>query len=96
MNLAHEFAIKTHGELHGARAYWDGSCIEFAGELLEYAGRGKMAYFDDPPNLYQWKYHAVAVIDGMVHDLWQDEEMTVDEYMEKIGAIEIEYTWCHA
>jgi hypothetical protein len=86
VNLAHEFA-KTQGtSIEVARVLADGSCIDFAGDLIDHLGKGRLAYFELPYHP-QWKYHAAVEVDGMIHDLWRDESEPVPlpEYERFIG-----------
>jgi len=90
MNLAHQFVLKAGSTIEGARGYWDGACIDFAGELIDSIGKGRLAYFNTDLNP-DWKYHAAVVVDGVVHDLWQDSPIPLPEYLPKIGAVSVEY-----
>jgi hypothetical protein len=84
-NLAHEW-VKGRGlTVEQARSEWDGVCVEFAGELADAHG-GRLAYFDDPPKIWKWKYHAAAEINGMIHDLWRDgPAIPLGQYEDEMG-----------
>lgn len=90
-NLAHQFAIKKYGSVFHAKAEYIGLCIDFVGDCISHFGKGRLAYFDDPPKRYHWKWHACYELNGWIHDLWEDRPMPLAEYMELIGAVSVEY-----
>lgn len=93
-NLAHEYALKFKASVQEAREDWSGFCIDFAGDFTgSKKGRrlkARMPYFDDLDN-WNWKYHCSIEVDGMVHDLWMDEPMKLEHFMQRIGANAVEY-----
>jgi hypothetical protein len=91
MNLAHQFVISQGKCVAGTREEFDGACIDFAGEFIDSIQRGRLAYFETPDN-HNWKYHAAVVIDGIVHDLWEEHPVPLDFFMPKIGASSVDYT----
>ena len=88
-NLAHTvIAPFTVAE---ARGYYDGCCIEFVGEvMMERIPGGRLAYFLTPGHA-TWRYHAAFELNGIIHDLWQDQPMPLEDFMRAIGADEVEY-----
>ena len=90
MNLAHKFVHNIGKDIKGCRDEYDGSCIDFAGDMIDWLGQGRLAYFETPHNP-RWRYHAAVEWRGFIHDLWQEEAMPLDCFMEKIGAIKVEY-----
>lgn len=92
MNLAHQFAQSLGLTVEEAREAYDGTCIDFAGDFLEdhLHGNGRLAYFGelcDP----RWTYHAAVEVDGVIHDLWHDSPLPLDDFMTLIGAATVEY-----
>jgi hypothetical protein len=90
MNLVHANFIARGMTLEQARAGYEGCCIDAAGSFIDTTGIGRLAYFETPFNL-KWRYHAAVEIDGMIHDLWGDEPLPLTEYMQQIGATEVDY-----
>lgn len=88
-NLAHKFA-GTVGGIAVAREQYDGACIDFAGDLEDFLGKGRLAYFDAIFHP-EWRYHCALEIDGLIHDLWQERPMPMSVFMDVIGASEVEY-----
>lgn len=80
MNLAHTWVIGCGKTVTEARKEYDDACIDFAGDLIEGIGRGRLAYFNDIGHP-RWRYHAAAEIDGIIHDLWSEDAMTVEEFL---------------
>lgn len=89
VNLALQFA-ETIGGVAYVKEIYDCACIDFAGDLQDYLGRGRIAYFETDLNP-QWRYHAAVEVDGKIHDLWYPEVMETDEFMFVIGATEVDY-----
>lgn len=90
-NLARSWIVRCGKTVEQALCEYDDACIDFAGDFLGTVGRGRLAYFETPDNP-KWRYHAAVEIDGMVHDLWTEEVMPLDEYMAHIGANKMDYT----
>lgn len=90
MNLAHQYAESNYGSVSGAMDANDGCCIDFAGELVDTTPGSRLAYFDTPRHP-RWKYHAAMELSGMIHDLWSEHPMPLDEFMKSIGADAVEY-----
>lgn len=93
-NLAHEYARSGGGTVDQARFENDGCCIDFAGAFCD-SKKGKrlkaqMPYFDDLDN-WNWKYHCAIEVNGIIHDLWMDEPMKLEHFMQRIGANSVEY-----
>lgn len=90
LNLATLYANSLGLTLTQARADYDGSCIDFAGDLIDHLQHGRLAYFDhlDHP---RWRYHAAAEFDGWIHCLWQPRPLPLADYMAKLGAAQVEY-----
>ena len=82
-NLAVKWAKSCGRTVQQARKEHDDGCIFVAGEVIEFAGRGRLAYFNDVGHPV-WRYHAAAEIDGMIHDLWTDEVMSTEDYLARV------------
>jgi len=93
-NLAHVFVESLGRDLLEVKEEYDGMCIDFAGDMIDWLGYGRLVYFETPlhPN---WRYHAAAEIDGIIHDLWEDEPLELTAYMKKIGATGVDYPAGH-
>lgn len=90
-NLAVQFAESKHG-LEGTREKYDCACIDFAGDLIDHLGRGRLIYFENPLNT-QWRYHAAVEVDGIIHDLWHTELFTTNQFAFLIGAVSYDCTY---
>jgi hypothetical protein len=90
MNLAHKWVSDQGKCLPGTREEYDGACIDFAGELADTTPGARLAYFETPFNA-NWRYHAAMELNGIIHDLWQEEPMSLADFMEAIGANSVEY-----
>lgn len=89
-NVAHQFCQDMGKTIASVRKEYDGACIDFAGDLIDHLGRGRVAYFETTLNL-RWRYHAAVEIDGVIHDLWGNEPMPLAVFTKHIGACEVEY-----
>src|SRR4029078_13045479 len=89
-NLAHLFCHYIGQDIERVRNEYEDACIFFAGDLIHSLGQGRLAWFDTHLNP-TWRYHAAVEIDGVIHDLWQEEPMPLDDYLKLIGATEVEY-----
>lgn len=49
---------------------WGGLCMEVADQVLHLRPDGAILYVEDLPDWTGWKYHAAAVVDGLVHCPW--------------------------
>ncbi len=90
MNLAHKFIASLEITLEKGRDDYNDLCVEFASDLLDWHGSGRLAWIE-PPWPHKWRHHAIAVIDGIVHDLWEDEAIPLAQYLEKMGCDIAEY-----
>lgn len=72
----------------------DIGCVELAGEVIEANGQagGRLAYLEPATNLGAlcpafaggypiWLHHAVAVLDGLVHDPWHGCVVPLEEWV---------------
>lgn len=89
-NLAHSYVLHLGKCVPGCREEFDGCCIDFAGDLLDCIGHGRIGYVDLPWP-HKWRYHAFVVVDEVVHDLWEEEAIPLADYLERIGAESVEY-----
>ena len=83
----------TRTEVDRIRSEYDGLCIDAADEILGMfeRGDGHVLYVEDVSGesftplfcgTVVWRYHAAAVIDGLVFDPWcPGEPLTVGEYL---------------
>lgn len=76
------------------RCVGDIDCVELAGEVIEANGSdgGRLAFIE-PANRDAglgpafclphriWNHHAVAVVDGLVHDPWCTDPAPIDEWL---------------
>lgn len=53
--------------------HWDGLCLELVDYLLRSHPQGEILWVE--PQSGPWKYHAVMVLDGIVHDAWHPDVM---------------------
>ena len=53
--------------------HWDGICLELVDHLLNTYPQGEILWVE--PLKGPWKYHAVLVLDGIVHDAWNPDVM---------------------
>lgn len=53
--------------------YWEGDCLELVNQLLGTYPEADILWID--PKEGPWKYHAVLVLNGIVHDAWHPEVM---------------------
>ena len=83
-NLAHDYIRSLGLTLAQARKEWSGCCVDFVGDLLEWVGRGDLAYWDLPQHPI-WRYHATALLDGMIHDLWLDRAISLRRAQRRFG-----------
>lgn len=58
-------------------AEWDGYCLELVNALLRIYPYGDILWVE--PMDGQWTYHAVLVLDGIVHDAWHPGAMLPPE-----------------
>ena len=73
----------------GELDHWEGMCVELAGEVISYAGKGSLVWIEpkkghelDPDGIDDiWGYHGVAVIDGLVHCPWFPEVLPLPEWV---------------
>jgi len=89
MNPVHAYCQQMGKTVEQMQAEYAGGCIEFAGELMHFAGRGRMAYFLTPRHPL-WRYHAAVEIDGLIHDLWHGC-IPLEQFIPMIGADGVEY-----
>lgn len=89
MNLALAYLAHS-GETLGD---YDGFCMELVDQVQQWKGleRGTLWIEDSeggvltpPARQTRWKYHAVLVVDGLVHDAWHPEVLPVAEYLEQV------------
>jgi hypothetical protein len=89
-NLAQQWVINSGKSLECTRDEYDGACIDFAGDFVDSITNGRLVYFDEI-TCPQWRYHAAVEIDGMIHDLWIDEVMPTQAFLERLGGGKISY-----
>jgi hypothetical protein len=91
INLAQQWVLNSGKSLEGTRDEYDGSCIDFAGDFVDSITNGRLVYFDEIINCPTWRYHAAVEIDGMIHDLWIDDVMSTEAFLEMLGGGTISY-----
>lgn len=69
MNLALKIANRT-----GGLGEWEFCCGELADQVLHARPDGQILWVDLPGHP-KWRYHMVAVVDGVVHDAWRPNVM---------------------
>jgi hypothetical protein len=92
VNLATHF-LQSIGE---SIQEWDGKCSDVADEVMERHG-GDLVWVDgDACDQYGWWYHAVPMIDGLIHDAWLEgwhqipEPQTLENWLVKMFGTEHE------
>ena len=65
-------------------SHWDGACLELVDHILHRFPAGRTLWID-LINHPEWRYHAVLVLDGIVHDAWHPDVMLPpDEYVRSV------------
>lgn len=72
---------------------WDGFCLDLADAVIQWLKKqGRQAYFIYFTPIssrrlvymnggWDWKYHAVVCIDGMIHDAWNPKVQSLRDYL---------------
>jgi hypothetical protein len=64
-----------HGSIVRSLDEWEGDCLELADCVLKATGADCVLYVELRDYPSRWKYHAVPVVAGIVHDAWHPEAM---------------------
>lgn len=75
MNLAARYLEMTGQTVED----YDGFCIDLAGDVVENFGGEAIIWQDDAG---PWRYHAAAVVGGVVHDAWLREPLTEQQWLD--------------
>lgn len=93
MNLAVQFLEHEDSAID----YYDGCCGDLVDDMMHWLGEDRIQIMyikpkpgyalvrmvENSPQVFVWRYHMVAVIDGKVHDAWApDMVLPPDEYIE--------------
>jgi len=70
VNIAYQYVMSTGG----LEAWW-GRCMEVVDDLLHLHPCDGILWVDCDQGPGGWKYHAVAVLNGLVHDAWNPTVM---------------------